>query len=613
MNIVLQFISLMVTLIASCMVLSAEESSVEIFKDQYSSKHSIAQPGQLGYWKTVTEGTVPQEFQLKIIGSGPYPGGSLPGWSFTLFEALDPEQIDFGGVHGMSGSPVFVKVKNEDGSEEDRLIGAYAYGFDWVKGRTPLWATPIEAMKDLFNYGKKLPASNPSRLAFSESIRRFSMNTEYENTLPTSHHLKFPLATGGFSQKILDYLQPQCAARGLHLSASALNVPSTGLCTETFSAEELNAMLQPGGAVAAVLMQGDFFMGGIGTVTYRDGNKILAMGHPILNLGTTRMPIMAAKILTIVNRYESSSKFGYPIGPVLGTFYQDRLAGLAGEVGWITEMLPMTVIIESPYETKTYTSNMIQHRDWIPLLASAALAGSLDASSNQVEEQSYSLEATIKLKGHDPLHMRYFAIGSQAFQSLLKRFRNLLELITNNPFELPYFEKIETHIKVTSGLESFDLVGAALHTKDPKPGKAVELSFTVNSYQDQKQVVATNFILPKNHPNFSKLCIYVAPAHEATAITEPRDFEKQFRSLDDILFYLRDLRQPNAFYVQLLEPVDYCKFSHDQRLSSSRLDQYRKYNKDENCIAKSPEWRVLEEKVLTYPALCTGTAFLLKI
>lgn len=613
MRISFHFLIFIAALMLDGLAFSSEDVASEVLKDPYLANPS-AYAGQFGYWKTVTEGTVPQKFQLKVIGTGPYPGGIMPGWSFTLFEALDSDQIDLGGVHGMSGSPVFIKVQKEDGSEEEELIGAYAYGFGWVKGKTPLWATPIEAMKDLFRYGKELPRSNPSRLAFSESIRAFLTNTESQNT---SHQplnsTGFPLVTTGFSEKILDYLQSQCMSRGLNLRVSSLSGgPIKSSPEESFTAEELDQMMQPGGAVAAVLMQGDFFMGGIGTITYRDGNKVLAMGHPIFNLGTTRIPIMAAKILTIVSRYDSSMKFGYPIGPVLGTFYQDRLAGVAGEIGWITDMIPMRITVESPHETKVYQSSMIQHQDLIPLLASAALGGALDASSNQVEEQSYTLEATFTLRGHEPLKVSYYAMGSDAFRLILIRFKNVLELISNNPFELPYFENIEAYIEVQPGLECFKLLDASCYTKDPKPGKILDLGFTVNSHQDQKQVISTSFVLPKNHPNFSQLRIHVAAAHDAADITEPQNLESKFRSLDDILFYLKNRRSQNAFYVQLLEPINYCRFNHDERLSSSRLDQYRQHNRDADCVLKFPKWRVLQEKTFSYPALCTGDSFLLK-
>lgn len=593
----------------------------ECFKDPYHAKENLIQPDQMGYWKTVTQGVVPQSFQLKVIGKGPYPDGRIPGWSFTLFEALDADQIDIGGVHGMSGSPVYVTIQHEDGSNEDRLIGAYAYGFEWTKGKTPLWATPIEAMKELFTYSKELPSSNPSRLAFSESMRKLSGSikthkTESSQTPPNLFQLNggtFPLVTSGVSQRVMNDFQPHCMAKGFNLkSLPMMGSATSALEDSSFSTAEVDQLLQPGGAVAAVLMEGDFFMGGIGTVTYREGNQILAMGHPILNLGTTRMPIMAAKILTMVNRYQASLKFGYPIGPIMGTFYQDRLAGLAGELGWIPEMVPLTIQIETPdKKQREYKSNIIQNRDWLPTLASMCLGSALDASSNVAEEQSYMLESTINLRNHKPLKIQYLAVGTNAFREMTSKFHDLLEVIAKNPFELPYFEKIECELTVKPGLEYFELIGASISTNHPKSGDLLELNFVVNSYQNKIQSQPVHFILPKNHPCFSKLRIQVATAAGATEITEGNHPENNFRSLDDLLAYLRNLRLTNAFYVQLLEPVKYSGASGNQRLSSSLFDYYQKNGSQDYSLKETVSWRVIDEKIFIYPAVCSGASILL--
>lgn len=45
--------------------------------------------------------------------------------------------------------------------------------------------------------------------------------------------------------------------------------------------------LEAGGAVAASLVTGDLKLGAIGTVTYVDGNQMLAFGHPFMSRGNT--------------------------------------------------------------------------------------------------------------------------------------------------------------------------------------------------------------------------------------------------------------------------------------------------------------------------------------
>ena len=69
-------------------------------------------------------------------------------------------------------------------------------------------------------------------------------------------------------------------------------------------------------------MQGDVDYTAIGTVTYRKGNRILAFGHPFLQLGATEFPASTAYIHDIFSSIVVSHKYGSPIETV-GTIQQD--------------------------------------------------------------------------------------------------------------------------------------------------------------------------------------------------------------------------------------------------------------------------------------------------
>ena len=55
--------------------------------------------------------------------------------------------------------------------------------------------------------------------------------------------------------------------------------------------------LSPGEAVAGVLVSGDMSITGLGTVTYNDGKRILAFGHPFFNLGPVDMPMIEVQAI----------------------------------------------------------------------------------------------------------------------------------------------------------------------------------------------------------------------------------------------------------------------------------------------------------------------------
>src|SRR5687768_5775668 len=89
--------------------------------------------GMRGYGLTVFEGTRPERFDIEVIG---VLHNFRPDQDLVLIKTPHPLLNHAGSVAGMSGSPVYI---------EDRLIGAYAYG--WAFGKDPIaGVTPIATM-----------------------------------------------------------------------------------------------------------------------------------------------------------------------------------------------------------------------------------------------------------------------------------------------------------------------------------------------------------------------------------------------------------------------------------------------------------------------------------
>ena len=59
--------------------------------------------------------------------------------------------------------------------------------------------------------------------------------------------------------------------------------------TASASGDEIAKPPEAGGSVAALLVDGDLKLGAIGTVTYVDGEKIVAFGHPFLKHGSSKL------------------------------------------------------------------------------------------------------------------------------------------------------------------------------------------------------------------------------------------------------------------------------------------------------------------------------------
>jgi hypothetical protein len=64
------------------------------------------------------------------------------------------------------------------------------------------------------------------------------------------------------------------------------------------------------------MVSGDVDMTGVGTITYRIGNRVLAFGHPMLGIGNISLPMTTAYIHDIFPSYQSSFKLASPVRTV---------------------------------------------------------------------------------------------------------------------------------------------------------------------------------------------------------------------------------------------------------------------------------------------------------
>src|SRR5204862_65558 len=109
--------------------------------------------------------------------------------------------------------------------------------------------------------------------------------------------------------------------------------------------------LKPGDAVGVMLVSGDLQLGGTGTVTHIDGDRVYAFGHPMYNLGPTEFPMTRAYVYTVLPSLFSSMKLS-STGEVIGTFLQDRATAIAGKLGPGPRMIPVTITLESSRQPK---------------------------------------------------------------------------------------------------------------------------------------------------------------------------------------------------------------------------------------------------------------------
>ena len=285
-----------VIIAVSCNVSLAQKPAVDATrKDPRLFALEDLRPGMKGTGRTVFSGTEPQEFGVEILGV--LPGFPAPRQSAIIAKLIGANVEKTGVFAGMSGSPVYI---------EGKLVGAIAFSFPFSK--EPIAGiTPIQQMIDLFEKGsgQTQRPKEPRAVSFTELAatqwkatlpKQFVTGTsiitpvsEGSLLLPLMGQQMTPIATpivfGGISRESLALFAPQLMANGLLPVSGAGG--SAGI---TPLAKATEKTLTPGTSLSVQLVRGDYSIAASGTVTFRDGDRIYAFGHPFLSLGAADMP-----------------------------------------------------------------------------------------------------------------------------------------------------------------------------------------------------------------------------------------------------------------------------------------------------------------------------------
>ncbi|MCD5401397.1 hypothetical protein LR013_02225, partial [candidate division NPL-UPA2 bacterium] len=272
--------------------------------------------GMRGIGRTVFSGTKVEDFDVEILGvlENVWPRGDL------ILVRLEGGPLERTGViSGMSGSPIYI---------EGRLIGALAYA--WPFSREAIaGVTPIKDMLSIWEADKNIRGDEAS-WSWEQPLTGESGPGAF-----TLKPLPSPLTLSGFDPQVIREMELTLSRFGFLITQGGGGA----------APEKEEVSLVPGAAVGVPLIKGDLNATVIGTLTYRRGDKILALGHPMLFGGTVDLPLSGAYIQALMPSQFISFKLGSATQTV-GRISQDRRAAIAGEVGNFARMIPFEVKIE---------------------------------------------------------------------------------------------------------------------------------------------------------------------------------------------------------------------------------------------------------------------------
>jgi len=295
-------------------------------------------PGMVGIGRTVFSGTRVEEFRANILGVVENVIGTQRNLILAKLEG--GPLAEAGVIAGMSGSPVYI---------DGRLIGAVSYSLGSFSKEPIAGITPIDEMMS----ETALPAARPmaARIRLDMPVNEASLVAAFRKALnwnqpfaqrPEDARLIGAASVGGFGSEVAAILRPISTP----LAMSGFQADLADMLGSAFRDQGFVPMvaaagghgempfegpLKPGDAIGVMFVDGDLQLGGTGTVTYVDGDRVYAFGHPMYNLGPTEFPMTRAYVYTVLPSLFSSMKLS-ATGEIIGTFTQDRATAIAGRL-----------------------------------------------------------------------------------------------------------------------------------------------------------------------------------------------------------------------------------------------------------------------------------------
>jgi hypothetical protein len=342
-------------------------------------------PGQQAIAWTVFQGTEPEPVPVEIVGvmknyMGPHKD--------VILGKMGGRAKETNVAAGMSGSPVYI---------DGKLVGAVALRMSVFSPDAICGITPIESMLEIEDFDTSRPSD--ARTPDQAAQRAQAANLP-ASPLPLVTPIETPLVLSGFSDATLQMYQPLFSQMGVVAvqgGSSATNLtakPATGW----------EKSLNPGDAISGILVSGDMSATGMGTVTYNDGKRVLAFGHPFYNLGPVNMPMAKSEILMVLSSSYQPTKFGNAT-EVVGALRQDRYSGIMGELGSEAPVIPVHVKIRSMgamdqvLREKDLNFNVFVHEKWTPFLMSLTLSSSLQQMNEFADDITYRMSGHVELDG----------------------------------------------------------------------------------------------------------------------------------------------------------------------------------------------------------------------
>jgi len=575
---------------------------------------SEIKPGMKATAWTVFQGTQPEAVPIEILGLWKNQWGPKQD---VILGKMGGKAARTNVAGGMSGSPVYI---------DGKLIGAVALRLSTFSPDAICGITPIELMLEINDFDQSRPAdartpdkvvaSAAEALGFPNLLGQFvsagSPAAAPPQPAPMMVPIEAPLQLSGFTSETMRQFEPifqQMGITAVQGGAGAglyRNKPGPGWQTA----------LNPGEPVAGVLVDGDIGVTGLGTVTYNDGKRVLAFGHPFFNLGPINMPMSKGEVvMTLASQYQPN-KFANAT-EIVGALHQDRHSGIMGILGEESNMIPVSVSVRALKEDETvarqkdFHFNVFVQQKWTPTLMMLTLFNSLSDLNEFADEATYRLSGKVEMNGQSNLSLSTMQASGElpapAPMILANWWGDKFNRLYLNNVKTPDVKRVSVTVDLLPERRIATIENAWVADPDLRPGDVVPVKVFLRPYRGEPIQREFKIKIPEGMAKGDHR-ILLSDADTLNRVQNQAGLVNRFLDLPETVSLINQERSNNKLYVSLVQasPTAYLDDKTLPSLPSSVLNVMQTGRASNRAMITSPE-TATEQLSLPFDYVITGS------
>jgi hypothetical protein len=257
-----------------------------------------------------------------------------------------------------------------------------------------------------------------------------------------------------------------------------------------------------GGAIGVQLVRGDIVATAIGTITHVDENRLIAFGHPMMNIGQSRLPTCQARILHMLASRNRSFKIAEALRPQ-GTLVHDRQAAIVVDTRHEASTVPMSITLRGLQDPprERWNVELADHRDLTTVLAGASLLNAIETSESDRTPVAFEAVSRVHVAGvgvRQITERGYMEAGPVSGRELLSlRAFRLMEAALNNPFTRSRVQSIQMELTFSFGPRYATIIDAAVPVNEVDPGAMIPITVRERRFDQSERLRVIEFRVPE--------------------------------------------------------------------------------------------------------------------